>query len=289
MILLRTLELMLNKNIIRVFPRRTSFTPTDDMAFIGDPPMIRPEAKEVRVSVTFTWDMPEAYRLALAWQQYYPDVKIGGPAYDIEQMNFSLPGMYVKDNVIFTSKGCNKSCPWCLVPLREGSFRSLFNSLIPLPKHCIVQDNNILQHEPDRLGYIFNKLRDCRSVELGGGIDATLVNERFAYLVQSIKLKQLFLACDTEAALKPLEKAVAILKELTPRQRRCYVLAAFNGSTIESIEKRCKQILNLGCFPFVQLYQPPDKEIKYSKEWKQLQRRWSRPAIIQSFVPEFVE
>ena len=32
--------------IIRVFPRRTSLTPVDDMAFVGNPPMLRPEADE---------------------------------------------------------------------------------------------------------------------------------------------------------------------------------------------------------------------------------------------------
>lgn len=35
--------------ILRVFPRRTDMTPTDDMAFIGNPPLIRPEADEVQL------------------------------------------------------------------------------------------------------------------------------------------------------------------------------------------------------------------------------------------------
>jgi hypothetical protein len=44
--------------VIRVFPRRTSLTPTDEYAFVGEPPMLRPEADEVHVSCTFTWDKP---------------------------------------------------------------------------------------------------------------------------------------------------------------------------------------------------------------------------------------
>ena len=68
-------------NIIRVFPRRTSYTPTDNMAFVGDPPLFRPDADEVHVSVTFTWDKSEGERLADAWSQYYQNVKLGGVAY----------------------------------------------------------------------------------------------------------------------------------------------------------------------------------------------------------------
>ena len=66
--------------IIRVFPRKTSMTPEDSYSFVGDPPLFRPDAKEVHVSVTFTWDIEEGKRLQRAWANYYPNVKIGGPA-----------------------------------------------------------------------------------------------------------------------------------------------------------------------------------------------------------------
>ena len=80
-------------NVIRVFPRRTALTPTDDMAFVGDPPMMRPEADEVHVSCTFTWDKAKAFRLYEAWGQYYPDVRIGGPAINDNEVNGFVAGM----------------------------------------------------------------------------------------------------------------------------------------------------------------------------------------------------
>ena len=46
-------------SILRVFPRRTTATPTDECAFIGNPPMFWPEADEVHVSVAFTWARAE--------------------------------------------------------------------------------------------------------------------------------------------------------------------------------------------------------------------------------------
>ena len=54
--------------IARVFPRRTKATPVDELAFIGDPGLFVDDMNitEVHVSVTFSWDLPEADRLASA-------------------------------------------------------------------------------------------------------------------------------------------------------------------------------------------------------------------------------
>jgi len=64
--------------IIRVFPHKTNATPNDELVFIGDPTMFA-EADEVHISVTFSWDIPEAERLEKEWR-YVAPVKIGGPA-----------------------------------------------------------------------------------------------------------------------------------------------------------------------------------------------------------------
>ena len=53
--------------IIRVFPKRTSYTPADDYVFIGMPPMkpFIPEHDEVHISCTFTWDKEYCEELPL--------------------------------------------------------------------------------------------------------------------------------------------------------------------------------------------------------------------------------
>lgn len=52
------------KRIIRVFPYKTSYTPDDDMVFIGMPPFIIPEHDEVHISCTFSWDRELCKQLA---------------------------------------------------------------------------------------------------------------------------------------------------------------------------------------------------------------------------------
>ncbi len=82
--------------IARVFPRQTSATPTDSMAFFDVPPMLGlPEIEEVHVSVAFTWDMAKAEWLAHQWEIVGVPVKLGGPAFNLPSGDF-VPGMYLK-------------------------------------------------------------------------------------------------------------------------------------------------------------------------------------------------
>ena len=110
--------------MIRVFPRKTKWTPDDELAFVGDPPLFRPPEQPVRISVAFTWDRVEGYRLQSGWRQFYQSVELHGPAFDNPGDEF-VPGRFIKEGVTITSRGCPKRCPWCFVPQREGKIREL--------------------------------------------------------------------------------------------------------------------------------------------------------------------
>lgn len=85
-----------NFKIIRVFPRRTSYTPDDDMAFVGMPPIIMPEHEEIHVSCTFSWDKALCEELAFQWEgRTNKPVKLGGPAYGSPAEDFRQ-GLYIK-------------------------------------------------------------------------------------------------------------------------------------------------------------------------------------------------
>jgi len=268
---------MITRQMLRVFPRRTSLTPVDEYAFVGDPPMIRPEAAEVHVSCTFTWDIPVARRLAAAWGQYYPLVKIGGPAMGSPADGF-VPGMYVKEGVTFTSRGCDKRCPWCLVPSREGRLR-----LLPIQPGWIVNDNNLLQCPRAHQAEVYAMLREQgKRVKFSGGLDATLVDDWVASELSSVPIAEVFLAADTMRSLKPLERAVSYLSFLRRDQLRCYVLVGFNGESLEAATLRLERVWEIGTLPFAQLFQPPDHFIQYSQNWRDLARVWSRPAATKA-------
>lgn len=58
--------------MIRVFPRKTKWTPDDELAFVGDPPLFRPSDNQaVYISVAFSWDIQEGLRLKKSWKRFY--------------------------------------------------------------------------------------------------------------------------------------------------------------------------------------------------------------------------
>ncbi len=271
--------------IIRVFPRRTSHTPTDSMVFIGDPPLDRPQADEVHVSCTFTWDKRLAERLREAWSQYYPIVKVGGPAYDDSGNGFK-PGVYLREGITTTSRGCNNQCSWCLVPEREGKIREL--TIYP---GYIIQDNNLLQCSRSHIDKVFDMLQKQRHIEFSGGLDARLITDYIADRIRGLSVSQIFLAADTEESIKPLRRAVKKLQIARAKKRiRCYALLKYNPEeTFEHALSRMLAIYDSGCYPSAQLYQPPGKYIEYPREWKKFMRVFQRPAATYGYITRLLK
>lgn len=264
--------------MIRVFPKRTKWTPTDDLAFIGDPPLFRPQNMPVRISVTFTWDIEEGQRLFRAWSDHYSDVQIGGPAFGDHGSEF-VPGRYIKNGVTITSRGCCKHCAWCFVPAREGKVREL-----QVKDGWIIQDNNLLACSMGHIKTVIEMLkRQKHPAEFKGGLDATLLTESHRSLFDEIRIKEMWLACDTSAGIKPLERAAKILDGISQNKRFCYTMIGYNGETLADAEKRLEHVYNLGFFPFAQLYQT-EKRREYPQEWKTLARTWSRPAAFKTYM-----
>ena len=265
--------------MIRVFPRMTKWTPTDELAFVGDPPLFRPpDDLPVRVSVTFTWDLEEGQRLLDAWSNYYSDVRIGGPAFGDPGGEFE-PGRYVKQGVTITSRGCLKRCAWCFVPNREGSMREL-----QVKDGWIVQDNNFLACSMGHIKTVIEMLkRQKHPAEFKGGLDATLLTGLHRSLFDEIRIKEMWFACDSPAGIKPLERAAKILDGIPQYKRYCYTMIGYNGEPLANAERRLEQVYNLGFLPFAQLFQT-EKRREYPQEWKTLARTWSRPAAFKTHM-----
>ena len=75
--------------IARVFPRKTTATPTDQDAYYGSPPLNSCYFyEEAHISVTFTYDLEKAHSLANEWSMAGHKVKMGGPAMDDKPEGF---------------------------------------------------------------------------------------------------------------------------------------------------------------------------------------------------------
>ena len=179
----------------------------------------------------------------------------------------------------FTTRGCNKKCPWCLVPKREGKLGEFQD----FPDGWMIQDNNLLQAGREHIERVIAMLnRQRRAAYFSGGIQADLVDEWFAEQLRGIRVAAVFLAADTAGALRPLERALNLLSFLGRKKLRCFTLIGFGGETIPQAEARLEKVWELGGMPFAQLYQPADKFITYNREWKALAKKWCRPAAMMA-------
>lgn len=270
---------------IRVFPARTQWTPDDELAFIGEPPLFRPGTPEtpVYVSATFTWQRRRAEQLAASWALYYRDVRLGGPAYDDPGGEFT-PGMFLKMGCTITSRGCPKRCGWCKVPGSEGALR-----LLSVKPGWIVQDNNLLACPPTHLEQVFEMLRQQnRRIYFNGGLDKHFLKPWHRSLFESIKIGELWFACDTAADLFHLQNVREILPNVPMRKLRCYTMIGYDGEALGDAERRIEKVFDLGFMPFSQLFQPPtanEPSKVYSDDWKKLNRKWCRPAAYLSDHP----
>ena len=265
--------------IIRVFPRRTNYTPADDMVFVGPPPgLLIPPHDEIHISCVFTWDKAYCDDLKYQWQMYSDKpVRTGGPAY-LSPCGTFAPGMYVRRGIVFTSRGCNNNCPFCVVPRGEGKIKELPD----IHAGNIIQDNNFLMCSKAHKDRVFEMLKSQRGICFKGGLQCSLIDGHFIGNIRQLRISELWLACDTPSAVPGCVGAIEKLKRagFTREHIRCYVLI---GGDLDENERRLQAVYKAGAMPFAMLYQPlGDKKLEYDQTWKKFHRMWSRPAAIVS-------
>lgn len=271
------------KRILRVFPKQNSYTPTDNMVMFGLPPtkILIPEHDEVHISCVFSWDKQHCRDLQYQWQGVTDKpVLLGGVAFGSSVIGFKQ-GMYIKSNIIFTTRGCNNNCPWCIVPKLEGRLKELD----PICTGNIIQDNNFTQASKSHQQKVFQMLKNQRAVAFKGGLECSQITDEFALDLAGLRIAEIWIACDTDGAMKGFKKAMAILKRHGFNQHKIYCFALC-GDDMNKNEARLREIYHEGAMPFAQLYQPVGEENKkiYSRDWKNFQHTWSRPAAIRAHM-----
>jgi hypothetical protein len=242
------------KEMIRVFPRKTNISSTDDKAFFGGPPLYDlSRDEEVHVSCLFTWDKPRAESLAEQWAAQGFNVKLGGPAYGDPGGEF-IPGRYVGNGAVMTSRGCNNRCWFCYVWKREGKIREL-----PIVDGNNILDSNLLQCSEGHIRKVFEMLRRQKGPKyFTGGLEARILKDWHVDLLAWVKPKTVFFAYDTEDDYEPLVEAARKMFAAgfteTSHVLSCYCLVGYPGDTFDAAQMRVDRIKALGLRPFVMLY-----------------------------------
>lgn len=266
---------------LRVFPRRTKATPDDEGVRIGAP---RPEdegADQILVSVTFSWDLPEAERIAKLWAERGP-VQIGGPAVGTVGQAFE-PGLFVKKGYVITSRGCPEKCWFCGAWKRDGAA----TRELPIHDGWNVLDDNLLACSEAHIRAVFAMLakQGPERVEFTGGLHAARLQPWHVELLAGLRPRPtLWLAYDEERDLEPFRNACRMLLDAgwttASHRLRCYVLCGYPGDTQAAAEARLQTALAAGATPMAMVYRGRDGSA--DPVWRAWARQWIRPAIIHA-------
>lgn len=270
---------MVTERIIRVFPRRTRATPSDELAAVNREPGLFDKADKVLVSAAFTWDRTRAEELERQWRHVAPTA-LGGPAYGDPGSDFE-PGQFLRQGYTITSRGCPNRCWFCDVPRREGDIREL-----PIRDGWNVLDSNLLACSEQHVRAVVAMLaRQGRRAEFTGGLEAARLRPWHVDLLTALRPRPaIWLAYDEPKDLDPLREACRMLIAAgwtrESHRLRCYVLCGYPGDTMPRAERRLHIAMANGTTPMAMVYRASDGS--EPEGWHRWARQWIRPACIHA-------
>lgn len=209
-------------------------------------------ADKVYSSKVFTWTPEDG-------QLFGDDVEMGGTGYgsmtDLpEAVEHIMPdyGLYgCQQSYGFLTRGCIRSCPWCVVPKKEGAIRAHADiEEFAAHRDVVLMDNNVLAHAHG-IEQIEKIARLGLKIDFNQGLDARLIDDAMARRLAKVSwLHPLRIACDSAGQMESIQKAVTLLRwhNCTPRRYFVYVLV----KEIDDALERVRFLKGLDLDPFAQ-------------------------------------
>jgi len=183
----------------------------------------------------------------------------------------------------FTQRGCRLSCPFCVVPRKEGKPRPVHTigdiwRGEPHPRKIILLDNDFFgqprEHWQDRVREL------CAGnfkVSVSQGINSRKVDDESAQALASLEYRDnefkeriLYTAWDNLGDERIFKRGVDILRHagVPPKHLRVYMLIGYaKGETWEQIHHRFNELVALGCEPYPMAYDSTRKDLKAFQRW----------------------
>lgn len=255
----------------------------------GDSVILNPtspsQVDKVYCSVLFSWNRGAALKLA----ELFPNIEFGGTGFDLtttlppeveamrpdytiytaDVIEKRIKGIMTKarrrmkaEEIVnagigFTSRGCVRTCPYCVVPKKEGQLHSV-GSLADLvnPRSNIVTllDNN-LTADPDCV----SKLREAKDrglvLDITQGVDVRILTPTIAQALAEVKhLRSIHYSWDQTHSEGPVTEGINLLsKFIKPWKHLCYMLAGYTTAFEEDLY-RFRRLSELAVDPYVMIY-----------------------------------
>lgn len=258
---------------------------------------------EIKVTSLFTWAWKPVWEAIAFYRALFPKAKISlGGVYAsltpehakmsgadevytglVEEAEDLMPDYSIVPqwhteraaSIMFSSRGCIRTCGFCAVPKLEGKpFKVRPSTRIkhlvhPDHKRVILWDNNILgeSHWPDAVAEL--KELDFE-VDFNQGLDARLVTDEVAQQLKDLKVPTIRFAYDFVTMENQIAQAIAKMRGAGLQSRRfrhisCYVLYNYKDAPQDLFE-RVLHLLAWGVAAYPMRYQPLNGQYAFEKD-----------------------
>jgi hypothetical protein len=232
-----------------------------------------PRAETVLASCVFNTPV-SARHVEVLLRHYGPALQLGGSGVDlrlrlepeIEALapDYSIYPELGDRAMGFLTRGCPFHCPFCVVPLKEGSPRQVsdLDGLLQGRQKLILLDDNILAH-PDALRLIEDLVRRGLAVNFNQTLDLRLLTPEAAALLRRLHCansaftrRNLYFSLNDTRHLDLMRERYALLQARSNDNVAFVCMYGFNTTLAEDVA-RFRFLRSLpGAYVFVQRYLP---------------------------------
>lgn len=215
-----------------------------------------------------------------------PDTIKGGTGYDIKStLPDEVDEMYPDYSIYpecdyaigFLTRGCIRTCPWCVVPEKEGyiqPYRNWRQVVRKDTKKLVLMDNNILA-SPWGIDQLEELSRTDYRIDINQGMDARLVIPRLVDLFRRLHwIKYIRFSCDVESQVPYIQAVYKLFKEKGISVNRIFVYFLVRQDLKEA-SRRLEKLKQLkGISIYAQAEMNPRKGILPIKAQKEFAQRY---------------
>lgn len=193
-------------------------------------------------SCVFSWHKPTAVD---------PSILVGGSGISLDtwlpdDIEHIMPDYQLYPSIDFsmgyTSRGCIRDCPFCLVRRKEGYIKTwakIKEFVNPSFKRLLLLDNNIFA-SPNCIETFDDLIESQVETDINQGMDIRLLTDELVYYLKQIKMRIYRFAFDDIANEKQVRQGIELLLRsgISPRKLAFYMLVGFkrNDEAIERIK-----------------------------------------------------
>ena len=159
-----------------------------------------------------------------------------------------------KDSSIgFTSRGCIRKCPWCIVPEKEGQIKPwsrIYEFWDRCHRKITLLDNNLLA-APNWQQTMEDLLAEGLKVDFNQGLDIRLVNEENVGYLKRVKTEELRFAFDDIAYESAVRRGIELLlaNGINSRHLSFFFLVGFSNDDAVLERVNILQSYNVDIYP----------------------------------------